>query len=253
MIRRWDWRPVIATGALVCLLALWGCMPGLVQTITVEPTAVVLVTKTPEATRAPLPTPTALAMEQRLMVVELPKKIRAGDSDVLRLSLVMDESGQVTPTAEAGGHAASGEPVEIPNLYDSYNIIAEARLDLAGMEVQPQGSVKQPMQPGVPVEFVWSLSPNHPGNFRGMLWLYLNLIPKAGGAQDQRALLARPVEIKAVTVLGMAAPLARWIGAVGSVLSFVFGIPFLEDFLRRFFKNKEAKNTKSEFAKDSSA
>jgi len=250
--RRWDWWSAFATGALVCLLALGGCMPAVVQTITVEPTAAVLVTQTPVATRVPLSTPTALEMERRLIVVELPKKIRAGDADVLRLSLVMDESGQVTPTAEAVGHAVSGEPVEIPNLYDTYNVIVEARLDIAGLEVQPQGAVKQPMQPGVPVVFVWSLSPNHPGNFRGVLWLYLTLIPKAGGPQDQRALLARPVEIRAVTVLGMSAPLARWIGAIGSVFSFVFGIPFLEDALRSFWKRKKAKE-KSEIAQDSAA
>lgn len=250
MTWRWNWRSVIIiTVTLVCLLALWGCMPGLVQTITVEPTAGVLVTKTPVATRLPLPTPTALAMEQRLIIVEFPGKIRAGDADVLRLSLIMDENGQITPTAKVEGHTVSGEPVEIPNLYDSYNIIAEARLDMAGLEVQPQGAVKQPMQPNVPVVFVWSLSPDHPGNFRGMLWLYLNLIPKTGGAQDQRALLARPVEIKAVTVLGMTAPLARWIGAIGSVFSFVFGIPFLEDVLRRFFKRKKDRSESPDSSK----
>lgn len=245
MIGRWGrWLGLIIAG-VVCLLVLAGCLPAMVQTVTAVPTAAILVTKTPIATRIPLPTPTALALERRMMVVESPGKIRAGDADVLRLSLIMDESGRITPTAEVGGHAVSGEPVEIPNLYDTYNVVAEARLDMAGLEVQPQGAVKQPMQPGVPVIFVWSLSPDHPGSFRGMLWLYLNLIPKAGGAQDQRALLARPIEIQAVTVLGMSAPFARWLGAIGSVFSFVFGIPFLEDALRRFWKRRKPKKEKS--------
>lgn len=248
MIKRREWASGMVAAVLMCLLALVGCAPGIMQTGTVEPTAAILVTKTPVVTRVPLPTPTALAMERRMIVVESPGKIRAGDADVLRLSLIMDESGRVTPTAEMGGHAVSGEPVEIPNLYDTYHVVAEARLDMAGLEIQPQGVVKQPMQPGVPVVFVWSLSPSHPGNFRGMLWLYLNLIPKAGGAQDQRALLARPVEIQAVTVLGMTAPLARWIGAIGSVFSFIFGIPFLEDALRGLWKRSKTKREKPDSA-----
>ena len=72
--------------------------------------------------------------ERRRIILEFPPKIRAGDSDVIRLSLEMDRLGNLTPTAEVAGNKVTGGTVEIPNLYETHHVTAEARLDMAGAD-----------------------------------------------------------------------------------------------------------------------
>jgi hypothetical protein len=231
--------------------------------VAIEPTGEPLVTETPlkpgepapsdtppaGETAVPIPTrrptevmlvPTQLSppslQERRLAVLEWPTSIHVGDSDVLTLTLLVDQVGMLTPTAQFAGHKVTGETVFIPDLYDTYNLVAAARLDLAGVQVSPQGMVSQPMRPGQKIFFSWSISPNQLGQYRGTLWLYLNLVPKNGGDPDQITLLAPEVQIESVSVLGMPGPVARWSGVAGTGLSFVFGFPFIESLLKKLWK-----------------
>ena len=55
--------------------------------------------------------------EWRRLTLEYPPIIRAGDSDVVRLTLEADEAGDLTPTAVVQGNVITGETIEIPNLY----------------------------------------------------------------------------------------------------------------------------------------
>ncbi len=105
----------------------------------------------------------ATLQERRLAVLEWPSSIHVGDSDVLTLTLLVDQAGRLTPTAQIGGHKVTGEAVFIPDLYDTYNLVAAARLDLAGVQVSPQGMVSQPMRPGQKIFFSWSISPTQLG------------------------------------------------------------------------------------------
>ncbi len=200
---------------------------------------------TPSAQDTPLPTqvmaiPTQLSplalQERRLAVLEWPSSIHLGDSDVLTLTLLVDQTGKLTPTAQIGGHKVTGEAVYIPDLYDSYNLVAAARLDLAGVQISPQGMVSQPMRPGKEIFFSWSISPDQLGQYRGTLWLYLNLVPKNGGNPDQLTLLAPEIQIDSVSVLGLPGPMARWGGVAGTSLSMVFGFPFIESLLKKLWK-----------------
>lgn len=188
------------------------------------------ITWTPQLT--PITTAAPRLLERRLAVLDWPETIRVGESDVLRLSLVVDEQGNITPTASIGGHQTDGTPVEIPNLYDTYNLVAEARLDLAGVTVEPHGSISETMQPGREIMFSWSISPSQPGTFRGTLWIYLNLVPKAGGQAERRTLLAPIVEIRANSPLGLPPGVARWAGALGTVAATILGFPFLENLIK---------------------
>ncbi len=190
-----------------------------------------------------IPTKTSLMemKERRLAVLEWPASIHVGDSDVLTLTLQVDQAGKLTPTAQISGHEVTGTPVFIPGLYDTYNLVAAARLDLAGVEISPQGMVSQPMRPGQAVFFSWSISPSQLGKYRGTLWLYLNLVPKSGGEPDQLTLLAPQIQIESVSVFGLPGPVARWGGVAGTSLSFVFGFPFIESLLRKTWKWMRAK------------
>ena len=74
--------------------------------------------------------------------------MRTGDSTRIRLQLEVDDRGNIVPTAVVEGNVVTGEVVEIPNLYETHNVIAEARLDMAGMEVQPPGTISEPLTQG---------------------------------------------------------------------------------------------------------
>ena len=170
--------------------------------------------------------------EQRRLTLEFPPSIRAGDSDRIRLTLEVDEMGNITPTAVVDGNIVTGETVSIPNLYDTHNILAQARLDMAGVEVLPAEMISEPLLPGEPVSFFWSVRPEDAGEYRGTVWLYLRFTPKTGGDSLTRTLSAQFIEIEATTFLGLKAGPARWMGAIGSFISGILGMPLIDEILK---------------------
>jgi len=190
----------------------------------------------PAATTLPTVAPQPAIQETRRLVLEWPPVIRAGDADTVRLTLEMDENGNLTPTAEIEGHVTSGQTVTIPNLYDTHNVVAEVRLDMAGMQVVPSETASQPLRPGQSVTFYWSVRSAEAGKFRGVVWFYLRFVPLAGGPESERAISAQTIEIEAMSFMGLKAGPARLLGAAGAFLSSVLGVPFLEDVLRWLWK-----------------
>lgn len=176
--------------------------------------------------------------ERRRLTLEFPPQIRAGDSDLVRLTLEVDDLGNLTPTAQIGGNVITGEVVEIPNLYESHHVIAEARFDLAGMEVRPAELVSEPLAPGNSVTFRWSIRPPDVGVYRGTIWLYLRFVDKQTGEESQKTVSAQLVEIEAVNFLGLSGEFARTTGVIGSVVGTIIGFPFFEDILRFLFKRR---------------
>lgn len=179
--------------------------------------------------------------ERRRLTLEYPSRIRAGDSDVVRLTLEVDDLGNITPTAQFGGDVVTGEVVEIPNLYETHNVIAEARFDIAGLQVSPPDLVSQTLSKGQAVTFVWSVRPTEPGNYRGTVWFYLRFADKVSGEESQRPISAQLVEIEAVNLLGLPARFVRTAGGLGSVIGAVIGFPFFEDILRFIFSRRRRK------------
>lgn len=196
----------------------------------------------PEPQASPAP---AQLLERRRLVWEWPAQLREGDADVVDLRLKMDAQGTLTPTAQVGGHVVEGEGVEIPNLYDTHNLVVEARLDLVGFEMTPQGEVSEPLRPGEEVVFRWTVRCKEAGNYRGTLWVALNLVPKAGGDSIRQVLLAAPVDIEVRSVWGLPAQTVRILGGIGTAVSTVLGIPFLEQALGWAWKRTRRKQTKT--------
>lgn len=181
--------------------------------------------------------------ERRRLTVEFPPQIRAGDSDRVRLTLEVDDLGNLTPTAEFGGNVVGGEVVEIPNLYETHHVIAEARFDIAGMVVSPPELVSEALLPGTSVTFRWSIRPPDVGVYRGTIWLYLRFVDKASGAESRKTISAQLVEIEAVNFLGLSGGFARATGILGSILGTILGFPFLEDMIK-FVLNRRNKVNK---------
>jgi hypothetical protein len=180
--------------------------------------------------------------ERRRLTVEFPPRMRAGDSDLVRLTLEVDDLGNVTPTAQMGGNVITGQVVEIPNLYESHNVIVETRFDIAGLEVRPAELVSEPLSPGSSVTFYWSIHPPEVGHYRGTIWLYLHFVDKLNGAESRKTVSAQIVEIEAVNFLGLSGNFARTTGVVGSVVGTVIGFPFLEDILKFILKKRNKQN-----------
>ena len=179
--------------------------------------------------------------ERRRLTVEFPPRIRAGDSDLVRLTLEVDELGNLTPTAQLDGNVVTGKIVEFPNLYESHHIIAEARLDLAGMEVRPAELVSEALTPGNSVTFYWSVRPpdaQGAGVYRGTLWLYLRFVDKQSGQESRKTLSAQIIEIESANFLGFSGGWARLTGLVGSVVGTIIGFPFFEDVIKFFARRR---------------
>jgi hypothetical protein len=177
--------------------------------------------------------------EERWITVEWPPDIKVGDSDVIRLTLDVNKQGYLTPTALVQGHETTGEAVTIPNLYETHYVFAEARLDLAGVEVQPPGEQSEPLLPGEPVTFQWSLRPREVGTFRGTIGLHLRFIPKEGGQESRKSLTTQLVEVRAVNFLGLGGTTARLLGGLGTLVGSFLGLDnLLSWFVNRIRKRR---------------
>jgi len=177
--------------------------------------------------------------ESRRLTLEFPPVMRTGDSARIRLQLEVDDRGNITPTAIVEGNVVTGEVIEIPNLYETHLVVAEARLDMAGMEVQPQGTISEPLTPGKSVTFYWSVRPEDSGRYEGSAWLHLRFIPMTdiNGEQESRvAVSVQFLEIEAKSFMGfLNGGTARGIGALGSLIGSVLGFPFVDDLAKWFW------------------
>ena len=102
-----------------------------------------------------------------------------------------------------GGNVVTGEVIEIPNLYETHHVIAEARFDIAGMEVRPTELISEPLAQGTSATFYWSIRPQEVGVYRGTIWLYLRFVDKSNGEESRKTVSAQIVEIEAVNFLGL--------------------------------------------------
>lgn len=176
--------------------------------------------------------------ERRFLTLEFPPKIRVGDSDIIRLTLEVDDQGNIVPTAEIEGNVVTGEVIEIPNLYETHHVIVEARFDIAGLEVRPTEVISEPISQGQTAVFYWSVRPQDVGVYRGTIWLYMRFVDKSSGEESQKTVSAQTVEIEAVNFLGLSANLARSTGMVGSIVGTILGLPFFEDILKVLLRKR---------------
>lgn len=177
--------------------------------------------------------------------------MKAGvEGDIVRLTLEMDDLGNITPTAQISGNIVTGEVIEIPNLYETHFVTAEARFDMAGMIVQPPGAIYEPMKPGQSVTFYWSIRPQETGVYRGTVWLHLVFVERVSGedpqgaTQSRMAVSAQIVEIEAVDFFGFSVNFVRTSGVVGSVIGIVVGFPFFEDIVKFLFGKRKKRRKK---------
>jgi hypothetical protein len=162
--------------------------------------------------------------EPRLLTLEFPSKMRAGvEGDIIRLKFEVDDQGDITPIAQIGGNEVLGEAIVIPDLYETYNVTAEARLDMVGMQVQPADAIYEPLKRGQPATFYWSIRAQEPVIYPGTVWLHLNFAEKSTGEKSRIAVSAQIIEIEAANFFGLPVNLVRALGVIGIVVGCVLG------------------------------
>jgi hypothetical protein len=218
--------------------------PGPVPTIaerqpTLLPTATVSVGLSDGIPEVPQPA----IPENRRLTLEYPAVMRLGDTTRIRLQLEIDELGNITPTALIEGNVVTGEIIQVPDLYETHNVIAEARLDLAGVQMQPAQAISEPLSKGKSVAFYWSVRPEESGNYQGSVWLHLVFISKETGEQSRIPISVQFIEIQVNTLFGrLSGSAARNVGAIGSAIGSVLGFPFVSDLLKWVWGKRKRKS-----------
>ncbi len=225
---------------LILVIALSACGGGAAATRpALQPTQEFpSATESPPFPISPTSQPQPAIPERRYLTLEFPPRIRAGDSDIVRLTLEVDDLGNVMPTAEVGGNVITGDVIEIPNLYETHHVVAEARFDIAGVEMRPSELVSMSLAQGQSATFFWSIRPQEVGVYRGTIWLYLRFVDKLNGEESRITVSAQIVEIEAVNLFGLSGNFARSVGMIGSVVGAVIGFPFFEDIVKFLFKKR---------------
>lgn len=161
--------------------------------------------------------------------IETPRYLRAGDAEIVRLLLLPVSEPPETP--QAAPPTLPGD-VSFPNLLAASTMVAEARLDLAGVEIRPEQTISEPLLPGKPALFFWSVRASQAGEYSGVAWLHLRILSAEG--ESVIPLSAQEVRLQVRTLWGLSADTARWLGLFWGVLTFLLGFPYLRDIVLWF-------------------
>lgn len=199
------------------------------------PTAAPTATPVAEATQV-RPTTTPVSLEQ-VAEVEWPPRMRLGDSDVVRLSLLPVQDGYVV-TTEFPEHRTITGTVAVDQL-PGYEVVAAARLDGVGFDLSPSGAQRQDWQPGRDLHWRWTVSPQRAGQQRLSASLILHWRPEPGRSLPSRQVTAfsRALDVRVISILGMSRGQALAL-ALGSLL---LGLALTAPLLRRAHASRPAR------------
>ena len=196
---------VVSTIAAPTLLA---PTPSPAPTSTGAPAAV-------STAQPPQPSPTAV-IEERMVELEWPPRMRMGESDVVRLSLIPSKDGYVVE-AEFEEHTIESQETFIKRPY-GYDLYAIARLDGVGFIISPQGDRTLAVPPDEKTEWRWSITPRTAGQQRLSVGLSLRWEPQEGsGAEIRHEAYAygSGMDVQVTTFLGLGRPQALGGGVTG--------------------------------------
>ncbi len=178
-------------------------------------------------------------LEPLTLTLDAPATIRLGDIATIRLTVTIDARGNVsmaTNESAAAPFAGAGD------VFDSYNVIAEARLDLPHLYASPADLVSRPVRAGQSLTFAWAVRADAVGEYEGTAWFFLRFVPKGEDAElagqvtgpgSELAVAAIPFNLRVVSFFGMKGSAARIVGTVGLLVSILVALPLFLDYLVR--------------------
>ncbi len=172
----------------------------------------------------------ATLMEYRQVRLEWPATMRIGDQETIRLVFETVTSEIIVQKPAA----------DLANVYDKYNLMAEGRLEVGGLQVDPANPRRESLPQGQTVTYLWQVRAQEAGNYTGTIWLSLRFLPLDGGPASQVPVFVRDLDIQANSLLGLSGPIARAAGGVGIVV----GLGLCFDVMIGLIKKITTKDTK---------
>jgi hypothetical protein len=120
-----------------------------------------------------------------------------------------------------------------------YTGYARATLSASGLDAELASPEEQPLIPGQPNTWRWTVSPDEAGTYRVVLSLSVRWVPEEGSGLSgsfEEALWERILTVEARSTFGLSGIQADLVGAGGSVLGLVTGVPFAEKGLEMLLK-----------------
>jgi hypothetical protein len=182
-------------------------------------------TTLPKPTPSPAVAPSIPAVEERFVELEWPSRMRLGDSDVARLSIIPSEEGYIV-TTEFEEHQTITDTLRITRPA-GYDLFAAARLDGVGFKIAPAYEEELFIQEGEPVSWRWTLTPSNPGQQRlsVMLKLRWKLADDPTGIVRETVAYSKGLDVQVISFLGLTQSQAMstgWFGVlVGGALILV--------------------------------
>ena len=170
-------------------------------------------------------------MEDRQVVLEWPNSMRIGEMEEITLSFEPVHTDALS----------SNLATEFSDVYDSYNIMAEARFEVAGIKVSPADPTREAMPSGQSVKFKWQVSTDQAGPYDGTVWLSLRFLPLDGSQASQIPIFIREVGIHSSSLFGLNETMTFVLGGVGVMLAAVIIFDDMIGWVKRWMKNKTTK------------
>jgi hypothetical protein len=206
-----------------CILLLWGCLPVYYESELEELANERL--RVGEGSETVIP-------GSLQVVLTWPRSLRIGKGEEIRLEVVsVQHAGQ--PAQEIG----------LEDAYQFYNVMAEARFEVAGVRLEPANAVRQSMLPNQPLHFTWEIFPDKAGWNDGTAWLSLRFLPLDGSTPVQVPVYSDEMSLHATSLLGLSAPVARGMGS--AVIFISLGIAIHD----RIWGRRGSANIKPEMGK----
>jgi hypothetical protein len=133
------------------------------------------------------------------------------------LFLRIDEAARVSLTVEAVPDPSQAL------LEPQYQLEAEARCDLVGMQHTPLGDIQTALLPGDTLHFDWQVTASQPGSVTGVVWFYLEFVSLPGSQAKvlpPLPLSAQEITLRPVSLAGMNVAQARLLGLIGLISGF---------------------------------
>jgi hypothetical protein len=207
------------------LLIVWVSLPNPHQALTqsIIPTEMQL----PSNGQTPIP----MLIKTRQISLIWPNSMRIGEIE--EITLVFKPVENV---------ASSTKPqVESSDIYKSYNIMVEARFEVAGISVSPANPTRESMPAGQTVKFKWQISTNQVGSYDGNVWLSLRFLPLNGTQASQVPIFIHEVKIQSSSLFGMNETQAYFVGGSGVALGVVIIFGDMIVLIRRWMKKMTTK------------
>jgi hypothetical protein len=178
-----------------------------------------------------------LSTPGRQVELQWPQRMRIGEDEAITLVFkpVVTDPGLPSQT------------VDYTNVYSSYNLMAEAQYDVAGISVTPANPTRKSMPDGQSVKFTWKVNTDQIGSYDGTVWLYLRFLPLTGGPASQVPIYIHEFKIQTSSLFGLSESRAYLLGGVGVVLALVVVYDDLVRWVgikKRKIATKETRHTK---------